>query len=121
MGYFQQNREIIAKVFMIVGGIILALACITWIMSISPSFNFMWPKWAFCCGYGLYAMGLILNQMIPEQSKTNRIRAYVGIFMLMCCIVISVVYLITGSTAQIFLPLIIGLSGYCVGLDKQNC
>lgn len=122
MGYFQQNREIIAKVFKIVGGIIMVagiIAFIGWIIckagNFTIDFNWVHGKFIFGCGFGIYETGIILDLMDPEESKRNRYRELIGIGLLMCCSVICVYILLTSCTTYIIVPITLGLIGEGIG------
>ena len=115
-----QNRETIAKGFKIIGGIIMAISFVGLVGLIASHWmdiphNYQWSKMLFCCGLGLSNTGNILSKLGPGQDKSRHTRAVIGIAMLLCCSVISIIFLITGFTTRIFVPLTLALVGDIIG------
>lgn len=115
-----EHHKTLARTLQIVGGIILAVSFVGLAGLIASHWmdlpiHFSWAKMIFCFGLGLSNTGSILSKMGPEQDKSSRTRAIIGIAMLLSCSVISVIILITGFTTRIFVPLGIALIGDFIG------
>ena len=119
---FQHNRKTFATAFKIIGGIFIGIAVIALIgwgvcklMDLDYNINWKLGKLMFCIGLGLSQAGNILEKMEPQQSKSDRNRALIGISLLMCCSVIAFIFLLTGYTTRIFVPLTLGCIGDIIG------
>ena len=115
-----EYRKALAKALKVVGDIILAVSFVGLAGLIASHWmdlpiHFSWAKMVFCCGLGLSNAGIILSKMGPEQDKSSRTRAIIGIAMQLCCSVISVIILITGFTTRIFVPLTFAIVGDIIG------
>ena len=115
-----EQSTALARALKIIGGIILAVSFVGFAGLIARHWmdiphDFKWAKMVFCCGLGLSNSGSILSKMKPEQDKSSRMRAIIGIAMLLCCSAISAIFLITDFTTRIFVPLTIGLIGDIIG------
>lgn len=122
MNYFQQHRDIIAKLFKIVGGIICSVSIvflIAWqvcsMMDITYDARIKLSKFFFIGGLCIYEIGKIIAKMVPGQIKAERNRMLIAISLLMCTTVAAGIYIILGLSAKNMLLLISLFIGYIIG------
>ena len=122
MYYFQQHREIIAKLFKVAGGIICSVSfvgLIAWqvcsMMDITYDPRIKLSKFFFIGGLCIYEIGKIIARMVPVQIKAERNRQLIAISLLMCTTVASVICIILGLSVKNYLLLISLFIGYIIG------
>lgn len=116
MNNFEKYRKTIAIIFKIVGGIFLVAACAV----LCSDLNWRWAKLLFCCALGPFETGRIIARMVPGQNKSDRRKSLIGIALLMCCTLIAAVFLMSGCTTYVFLPVTIGLVGDIIGQTNDE-
>lgn len=147
---FEQKREEIADVLVMVGGIVMAaviLFFIGWVIYRLPGhidefewkklltlfsekergrfvgmfFNsFQWSGLLFACGWATLMTGDIIGQMDPDQNDTDRARAFIGLTFLLLSASMSVILLFLGETSLFYVPLILCLIGSYVGDTEKD-